>query len=116
MQPVLCRTTIDNEDIMNIDKIDKYEREFATGSLADRLAHWWQEGKVEVPGEPLSLSDSGSENCNCFGQILRIFCILFILRPLGPFINFRTHSMGTSTKDDDRAKILPGVEGALLSI
>ena len=36
-------------------------------SLADGLAHWWQEGEVEVPGEPLSFSDSGSENCNCIG-------------------------------------------------
>ena len=35
---------------------------------------------------------------------------------LDPTTNFRTHSMGTSTKDDDHAKILPGVEGALLSI
>ena len=94
-------------------------------SLADRLAHWWQEGEVEVPGEPLSLSDSGPENCVCISKILRIklagffvfflFCRHFIIA-LDPITNFRTHSMGTSTKDDDRAKILPGVEGALLSI
>ena len=83
-------------------------------SLADRLAHWWQEGKVEIPGEPLSLSDSGSENCICFGQILRIKLFYFAaISSLDPATNFRTHSMGTSTKDDDRAKILPGVEGAL---
>ena len=72
---------------------------------------------MEVPGEPLSLSDSGSENCICIGQILSIKLFYFAaISSLDPATNFRTHSMGTSTKDDDRAKILPGVEGALLSI
>ena len=67
---------------------------------------------MEVPGEPLSLFDSGSENCICFGQILRIKLFYFTaISSLDPATNFRTHSMGTSTKDDDRAKILPGVEG-----
>ena len=108
---------IDNEDN---DIVERYRRKFANGSVTDGLAHRWQESEVEVPGlchyhpsqNIVFVRSSERRNSQDF---LYSFYFAVVLS-LDPTTNIRTHFMGTSTKDDDRAKILPGVEGDFFPI